>query len=280
MPNTTVRFTYADATFVTMRTGGYILAGGTTWADVVSQNDNSFLPHIDNYDYAIYLQEHSTSDKWVSYYSNIWEINTSSLAGKTIISAKLYLYASANFYNIPVAPTVNVYGATGTQYENRLGVAFSTAKPTTDFVASTWLSYTLNSAGMAAVSLTGNTYFSFRMNYDVSGTPPWSLNGMATAMFHRDTVGYKPYLEVIYTTDSLNNQIVTGLRHIYNRKQDDLEITFGGYSTAEDILAPKIMKMVDDVTIPQITEPPKIPPVKPFEFGGGESSGSGATRKW
>jgi hypothetical protein len=81
-------------------------------------------------------------------------------------------------------------------------------------------------------------------------------------------------------TTPIYNQIVTGLRHIYNRKQDDLEITFGGYSTAEDILAPKIMKMVDDVTIPQITEPPKVPPVKPFEFGGGESGGSGATRKW
>jgi hypothetical protein len=88
-------------------------------------------------------------------------------------------------------------------------------------------------------------------------------------------ISAKFYIEynIILNTE---NQIVTGLRHIYNRKQDDLEITFGGYSTAEDILAPEIMKIVEEATIPQLTEPPKVKPL----FGGGESGGSGATRKW
>ncbi len=57
-----------------------------------------------------------------------------------------------------------------------------------------------------------------------------------------------------------SNQIVTGLRHIYYKggggkpMRNDLEITFGGVSTSEDIIAPNIMKIADDATIPQIPE--------------------------
>jgi hypothetical protein len=60
--------------------------------------------------------------------------------------------------------------------------------------------------------------------------------------------------------DPSNNQIVTGLRHIYNRKRYDLEISYGGVSVVDDLVTPEQALIAEDL----LTQAPvKKEPVKP-----------------
>ncbi len=197
--------------------------------------------------------------------------NTAALAGKTILSA--YLSGVSNGYGsvIDTDTLVVVNGdglnQTDTDYQTLLsnstnyGQITSAAFP----VNGQPFTITLNATGIAAINKTGWTVFGMRSQRDINNTDPNPTSGDSKYFtFECTLVGVTDGLKLVVTylssNSPANNQIVTGLRHIYNRKRDDLEITFGGYSTKEELIAPEIMKIADDVTIPQVTEPKKVVP--------------------
>jgi hypothetical protein len=196
--------------------------------------------------------------------------DTSSLVGKTILSAYITGIVVAG-YNFIIPDNLVVVDGTGiSEVKEDYGVlkAFTTSYGSITSAyfeglgAGGTYQIDLNATGIAAINKTGNTDFGLRCQTDIDGTTPALTNSGPVFIMDRYVAGVTdgPTLVVTYSESPPFNRIVTGIRHIYNRKRDDLEITFGGYSTKEELIAPEIMKIADDVTIPQVTEPKKVVP--------------------
>jgi hypothetical protein len=211
--------------------------------------------------YLAYAETYTTSDVWWKLYRGCFCFDTSSLVGKTILSAKLCFRGAAKNDLIGMSPSLNVYGLNkgnadigNTFYETCLEVPMSTAISYAAFNISGYNEFALNAAGLANINLTGLTWFSTRIEDDVNNNAPHWANQTFSQFQCWSTykgAGYEPYLEVTYA-DAITTGIVSGLRHIYSRQRYDLEISFGGLSVTEDIVSPETLKIADDAMMKTI----------------------------
>jgi hypothetical protein len=182
--------------------------------------------------------------------------DTSSLSGKVVIAAYIEFLSDGGVFDEP--DTLILVPGTGTNSSaddyatlhnmgTVLGMITSAVYPS----AGNKFHFDLDATGISFINTSGVTRFGLRTNSDINSLDPGLNVRRYFGMANSNTVSDYPRL-IVTVESSYNNQIVTGLRHIYNRKRDDLEITFGGYSTAEDLIAPDVMKTVEEATIPQI----------------------------
>ena len=161
------------------------------------------------------ITSHTDLNKWKIVSRTIVLFDTSSLPDNcTITSAVVSVCGYRKTDTLNITPDINIYSS---------APASNTALASGDFdsLGSTpfcdtpityanwddddgWNTFTLNAAGLAAISKTGITKFGFRnANYDVAGvTPAWSSNKVATILFYLADLGVStaiPKLTVYYT---------------------------------------------------------------------------------
>lgn len=147
-------------------------------------------------------------------------IDTSAIPdGATISSAVLYVYITSVSNNN--SPSYRLYGSThtdsivGSDYDTMGTTEFSGTYLTSP-TASAFSSFTLNAAGIAAISKTGYTKFAIReAAYDVADSQPGGANLLQIA---DSSTANDPYLEVTYTvgtdytiTADLRTYTLTGI---------------------------------------------------------------------
>ncbi len=189
----------------------YLLAG-LTWGQIITaagigSNDSESIL------YCTYAKSHDYLDgKWEWLYRSILLFDTSALPdGATIIAATLRIYGDSKEDTLSAAPDINVYSsnpASDTVLEagdfNSLG---STPLCDTPITYAGWNvagynDFTLNAAGLAAISKIGITKLGLRnANYDVAGVSPTWVADKRFALWglSADTpLGSKPKLTITY----------------------------------------------------------------------------------
>lgn len=138
-------------------------------------------------------------------------VDTSTLSGAATITAGtvyIYVHAVADSYGVGSVCLVGSTQAsgtalTGTDYAAVGSTEFATRKTIASMTAGSWVSFPLNSSGLAAINKGGTTKFAFRTNHDLDN----NLTGfsgvgseymIAYASEYSDTTK-RPYLEVTYT---------------------------------------------------------------------------------
>lgn len=212
---------YYNAPSLTMATTGDLSANVTgritndvtnqTWLSIHddatgSGADNSFLrPN---------LAAHTTTDRWKEIHRGGVEWDSSSITdGATIDSGTVQLDAASatddatlnqgiNFCSF--APASDTY-ATG-DFDAFGSTDFATAIDIGSISIGSYTTWTLNAAGLAAVSDTGDTKFGVRMTGDLTDTEPTWGNSISSVVTFDDTGDTnKPLLTIIYTVASVNH---------------------------------------------------------------------------
>lgn len=152
-------------------------ANGTT----VTADSNQVYPGVDSSQYY--------TDKWRNVDRTHHLFDTSTLGSVSIInSAVLSLYKAGQLDELSCTPTIAAYStnpASNTEivasdHQTVGSTALSSSIAYADWNAgSGYQDFTLNSTGLAAISKTGISKFSFRNNYDATATTPtesWIIN--------------------------------------------------------------------------------------------------------
>lgn len=183
-----------------------------TWATI--RNSAGTYADDDNAYTGIVIDEDVAS--YYTYLSRgIAIFNTATLPDNaTITSATLSLYGYSKLDENNWQPNVNIYSVTtasstaiGTGdylYTNFGTTAYSTAIAYNNWSVSGYNTFTLNSSGLAHISLTGVTKFGIRnANYDVANNPPFLDNDIGSTYlfwYTADQAGtsYDPVLTITY----------------------------------------------------------------------------------
>ena len=163
----------------------------------------------------------TTTNLWNRIYRLITLFDTSSLPDDASISAvMLSLHGmSSKADGCSATPSINVYSSDPASNINLVAGDYdclgSSALCDTPIAYADWLEgntadqfyndFTLNAAGIAAISRTGVSKFGFRLNYDVDNNAPNWVSGGSTylkAYTAEKGAGFKPKLVVTYTTGS------------------------------------------------------------------------------
>lgn len=249
-----------------------------SWPEIVASASNNTEDELLTTMLAIYWFNAANPNMWRSLRRGLLRFDFSDIpVTATILSAILYLYCSSKRDDDSQLPNVNIYGGTSS-FQAAGSTPFSTTVSYSDLSTTGYTSFPFNSDGLDYIKdnlAASPPYFVIRnANYDVAiNSPTWPTEAEIRFYTRNASAQYRPYIVVTYSTSGspANNQVVTGLRHIYSKakRRYDLEITFGGYSTREDIIAPEIAKIVDEETIPQVPEKDKtkLTKVPPPELG-------------
>ncbi len=217
----------ADSLIVNPSLDGYVMSDDTsqtlTWAQVVGGTGTN-NQHGGNTATSLIWCSQSTSGKWRACYRPILLFNTAALPDDaTITSATLQLYGVNKNDVQGWAPDICLYSVNpastedlaNSDYSTFGNAAFSDVITYASFTASAWNTFTLNAAGLAAISKTGITKFGIRnANYEVAEeldpgnhTPaPWGANKDSYLTFDTvETTGFEPILTINYTTTELSS---------------------------------------------------------------------------
>jgi hypothetical protein len=182
-----------------------------TWSNLRAGAGNDCGDNGSPY-WSICFRPAATSNQWWDIYRSILLFNTSGLPDDaTITAATLSVYGFGKADPSSNSPSTAVYSsnpASNTALQNSdyvtLGTtAFSNSISYASYSTSGYNDYTLNSSGIAAISLTGISKFGLRTNYDAAGTSPTWASGQpetyVSLYFAEQGTGYKPKLVVTYT---------------------------------------------------------------------------------
>jgi len=196
---------------------------GETWANLRSIATGT-VGNISATEHTSGAYASTTADKWWSLDRLIFNFNTASLSGKTIISATIRLRIRTKllivgnsptwaFVSVSPASTDNIvtadYSAFGTD-------AASDTKAYADIAVPGYTTWTLNAIGLALINKSGVTSIGFReMVYDVGGTTPtWAsagANRLWVQQADNETETYRPLLTVNYTEMVVRTDAATNL---------------------------------------------------------------------
>lgn len=183
-----------DETFSTIRT-----STGNTLSTTASSSNT------------VFFNCSTTTNQFNFWRRGFFTFDTSALgSGATINSATLSIYGMSKADDASFAPNSNVYGFTPAaandlsngDYLNYQTTAFSTAISYASFSTSGYNDFALNASGIANISKTGVSAFSWlNTNYDVANSAPtWSSNnGAAFAIFWADNGSNEPKIVIDYT---------------------------------------------------------------------------------
>jgi hypothetical protein len=190
---------------------GVVQRTGVTenWATIIAGAGNG--TDTSTYPYPLYIYSHTVSGQFIRLNRYIMTFDTSSIGDDDTISEATIGWKGDGYKvdGLGITPNINVYGATpasntalaNSDYGQCGSTAFATAIAYAD-IASGYNNFTLNASGLANISKTGYSRFSFRnANYDVAGSAPaWSSDeASATYHYHDSPDGAK--LVVTYTSE-------------------------------------------------------------------------------
>lgn len=215
---------------------------GSDWATIRAAEGNQVDTSTDSLSV---IGIYGNAATWRRLFRAGFVFNTSALgAGAVIISAKFCLYGSAKLDDISITPNINIYPFTPTDPASLVAADYSQTGGATPTAYSSVITYAnwsitgynefaLNAAGLAAISLTGNTLISTRnANYDASGDTPGNIAANASYlnayMVEKGTI-YRPYLEITYTSGTAYT----------------MDVETGAFTlTGKDILVSKALHMI------------------------------------
>lgn len=190
----------------------FVLDSGLTWSQLRGHAGN-YADSSTAYQNLFYLQSDTTENTWVGMMRTILTFDTSDLPDTADISAvTLSIYGFGKSDTAGWTPNINVYSASPASNTNivagdydSLGTIAYCDTPITysGWSTSTWNTWTLNAAGIAAISTTGITQLGLRnANYDVANiSPTWASGITATivGILAEGGAEYAPKLTVTYT---------------------------------------------------------------------------------
>jgi len=152
----------------------------------------------------------TTENMWNTFHRLVFIFDTSDLPNDcTIDSATLVIKCTAKSDALSFTPDVAVYGATtlsdtnvvAADYQTVASTVFSNVIAYGDITAGQNQTFTLNAAGLAAISKTGKTKFCLRnANCDVANSAPsWASSVSSAISFSQSGSITKPVLTVNYT---------------------------------------------------------------------------------
>jgi hypothetical protein len=158
----------------------------------------------------------SASPYWWSLARNIFSFDTSSLGSVVVTAATLSTRAQNKVDEDGWLPDINVYDATpasqtgvsNSDYQTCGDTPFSSPIAYADWTIGDYEDFVLNAAGLAEISVVGNTTFSQRnANYDVAQTSPAIPLGADQVShlriyYSEQGAGYKPKLVITFTAIS------------------------------------------------------------------------------
>lgn len=205
---------YPDAHTETTSVDGYVTEGtDAIWATIKADAGES-ANDTDVVFYLLFFSTSSTTDIWSLIYRGIFLFDTSGLPdGATISAAVLSLYGYIKSDTLEITPNVCIYSSAPASnndlvagdYDSLGTTAFSNTITYANWLVADpfWNNFTLNTAGKAAISLTGVSKFGSRNpTYDVgTSTPTWvSAKSCYLGSYSAEQgEGYKPKLVVTYT---------------------------------------------------------------------------------
>ncbi len=161
------------------------------------------------------------TDKWDDIIRVILLFNTSSIPDNvTILSATLKLYVTVAADMTPIGGNFNIFSAdpvsddalVAADYGTLGTTPYATAIDPDDMTVSEWITFTLNSIGLAAISKTGLTKLGIREAVFDAGntTPTWASRDACKFQFYsRLESGYEPILTVVYGNPTVTTQECT-----------------------------------------------------------------------
>jgi hypothetical protein len=193
--------------------------GNSTWHNVVT-GAGTIASYASRYDNILKVYSDTlTENFWDELCRGVMLFNTAGLPDDAvIISAALSLYITHKYDNGGFAPDLCLYPVTPASDVALVAADFSTFGTTelsdkltyAGMTKDAWNAFTLNAAGLAAVSKTGMSRFGIRnASYDVADeldpgnhNPIWASGGKQAYIFcfFRSEAGYSPYLTIDYTT--------------------------------------------------------------------------------
>ncbi len=208
---------YPDADPETSSVDGQVVrwVPGSTWSSLHDSAGNDHYDATGAVEDLVYAD--STPDQWIGIKRGIVLFNTSELPDSAIIqSAVLSLYGDSkiglpsgwtfdtNIYSANPASNIDLvnadYGTLGTTTYSDTALSFESV------LLGGYNDFSLNSAGLAAISKTGVSKFGVRnSNYDAANSaPPWSSLAICYVRFSQAEAGagYKPKLVVTYKPQS------------------------------------------------------------------------------
>jgi hypothetical protein len=219
-----------------------IASGGMDWASLCAASGTSYT---DNVSGGFIGFDNTSTDVYNQLRRCYFQFDTSSIGTSGITSAKLSLYGYQKIDTSNKKPQMSLYSTKNSSTPLANYINYD------DFNVSGYNEFTLNAAGLASINRTGMTEFYTKSTADATVTAPNTapVDGRTTYVdgyLNEQGGDYRPKLEITY--DAPFNGVVSGLRHIYNRQVYNLEITFGGVSTSEEIVSDELVKMAEQAT--------------------------------
>lgn len=195
--NTTSTF-YPDASYV----DGFVenlQSGGVTWAtlhDATAGTTASTQPAETT---QVRIQSYSSSPNWRAIYRAFQQFDTSAIGDSdTISAATLSLYGFSKSDTASFALATNIYSSTpasltaiATGDFDQVGTtAFSSDLSYASFNTAAYNDFALNASGIAAISKTGASKFSWRAVKDADNTPPTHPGSQLSCEFAIHGSGY------------------------------------------------------------------------------------------
>jgi len=191
-------------------------SASSSWTDLRNAAGEAGYPSVDQQAY-VYASCTADGSAWDYFLRSYFLFDPAGYTGDVadITGVKLYLKASLNGADAGSDQYISLVGATPTNDNNLVAgdyaiAKFGTTKYATDIkvvdVATGWISFTLNAAGVQLVKdqITGTDLvrLGIRLASDISGTEPSRGNDKTIYVYgyFADSVGNEPYLEITYST--------------------------------------------------------------------------------
>lgn len=155
------------------------------------------------------------TDEWNELLRGIVLFDTSSLPDDAVITSatlSLYVHYKQNTFNQSVGVTAAAPASSTALVNSDYNIAnFDSTRFASDvsidsISVNSYNSFTLNAAGLAAISKTGISKFAIRLSCDIDNSAPtWSAPGSSEIRFHTSENTNKPRLTIAYTSATGSN---------------------------------------------------------------------------
>lgn len=215
-------------------------SNGLVWADI--RGGAGTYATDDVFSLGAYLQADDAVDEWQQLGRAIMLFDTSSLPDDCVIeSATLRLWGRSGADNLGISPSLNIYSSNPASNTAVIAGDYDSLGTTplaTAIAHASWNQaginiFTLNAAGIAAISKTGITKLGARLVCDATDSEPaWSAGQKQSSFnfYSAEPTGtgycYPPKLTIIFLSDSVDKTVIgnkVSLEAIRN-----LEMVYGG----------------------------------------------------
>jgi len=207
---------------------GYVYDNGVqalSWAEIIAEPGSSAKDDGTSGAVINISAKPSETDKWMTLYRSIFLFDTSALPdGCRVTSAIFSVWGTNKADALSVAPDINVYASAPASTTALAAGDFDSLGSTpfcdTPITYAGWNTsgyndFTLNAAGIAAISKTGITKLGLRnANYDVAGVAPNWVSGAGSTLggyFVEHGSGGRPKLVITYGAPTVTTQAVTAI---------------------------------------------------------------------